>query len=337
MRCLVSACVLLVAACATPGPRLPDIPPGAPFYPAEGTTAGDIHFKAQGPRIPGEAPLLLLHGNFDSLDGWDAIAGALPIRVPAVRVDLPGYGASGSASPASFQEVARRLVEALDELGIDRVVLVGHSLGGILAARIAELHPDRVAHVVLVSPGYIGSPEAMRLAGAAVGLAAQGQGHQYREAVRAALLSAVHRDEVATDVAVAEYSDRLLMCLGAVMERVGSLWGYGRTPAQLPLTVVVGAHDAWVPASEADAFLDAGVSEAGYAPRRAFVLADSGHLGLLEQPADLARILAAAAGDGSMDALPRCPGTSPVDPATWLDDFATERLRVLLPTCEAAR
>ena len=74
-----------------------------------------------------------------------------------VAIDLKGFGYSERAMGSySLVEQARLMLRALDELGIERAVLVGHSMGGEVVVRMAEQAPQRVEKLVLVAtaPGY---------------------------------------------------------------------------------------------------------------------------------------------------------------------------------------
>lgn len=104
---------------------------------------------------------VLLHGIGSSADSWVYQLGAAA-GGPAHRVlawNAPGYGNSSpleSESP-SAQDYGRRLWLGLDQLGADQpLVLVGHSLGALMAAAAAACQPARVSHLVLLAParGY---------------------------------------------------------------------------------------------------------------------------------------------------------------------------------------
>ncbi|HEX7127588.1 MAG TPA: alpha/beta fold hydrolase [Thermodesulfobacteriota bacterium] len=115
---------------------------------------------AAGPRAGGRAPLLLVHGLQGLADLWMPNLEAL--AAPGRRVvapDLPVHG--GTAAPRrpadlSVGGFARFLAEALDRLALARVDVVGHSLGGLLAARLALDQPARVRRLVLVSSAGLG-------------------------------------------------------------------------------------------------------------------------------------------------------------------------------------
>jgi pimeloyl-ACP methyl ester carboxylesterase len=102
-------------------------------------------------------PVILLHGFASSLETWEAWARALEADFRLLRLDLPGSGLSGPDTSGDYRdERSLALIEALmNERGIERASLVGHSLGGRIAWRFAAAHPDRVQRLVLVAPdGY---------------------------------------------------------------------------------------------------------------------------------------------------------------------------------------
>ena len=82
--------------------------------------------------------------------------------VPGARFlvhDRPGSGSSPAPDAGvSLRSWTADTVTLLDQLGIERAVLVGHSLGGALAAQILADHPDRVSGALLLEPGPLNSP-----------------------------------------------------------------------------------------------------------------------------------------------------------------------------------
>jgi pimeloyl-ACP methyl ester carboxylesterase len=101
---------------------------------------------------PASAPsLVLLHGFAGSLRWWDAITPALTTRYHVVRIDLLGHG--GSAKPGggySMEHQAQLVDEALARLGVHRAVIVGHSMGGLVAAALARRHRALTAGIVMI-------------------------------------------------------------------------------------------------------------------------------------------------------------------------------------------
>jgi pimeloyl-ACP methyl ester carboxylesterase len=102
-------------------------------------------------------PILFIHGLLSSHDNWTHLVDRLDTDHRVLIPDLFGHGASakpvGDYSLGSHAAILRDL---LDRLAIDRVTLVGHSLGGGIAMQFCYLFPDRVEALVLVSTGGLG-------------------------------------------------------------------------------------------------------------------------------------------------------------------------------------
>jgi pimeloyl-ACP methyl ester carboxylesterase len=131
-------------------------PPAGRFVEVEG---GRLHVLELG-RTDGAAepfwPVLLVHGASGNLgDLRLALGDRLAQSRRVVLVDRPGHGWSdrpGGARDASPARQAALIAQALERLGVERFVLLGHSLGGAVATAFALAYPDRLAGLVLLTP-----------------------------------------------------------------------------------------------------------------------------------------------------------------------------------------
>jgi pimeloyl-ACP methyl ester carboxylesterase len=107
---------------------------------------------------PGTAePVVAVHGITANSHAWLAVDRALAGRAALLAVDLRGRGASSALpGPYGMAAYARDLLAVLDACGLQRAVLVGHSLGAYAVARCAADHPERVRAVVLIDGGLTG-------------------------------------------------------------------------------------------------------------------------------------------------------------------------------------
>jgi pimeloyl-ACP methyl ester carboxylesterase len=96
---------------------------------------------------------VLIHGFLGHTYSFRLLIPELAMDSRVVAVDLKGSGYSGRPKKGDYSqtEQARLVVGLLDKLGIDRASLVGHSLGGEVAMRIAANRPDRVDKLVLAA------------------------------------------------------------------------------------------------------------------------------------------------------------------------------------------
>ena len=104
---------------------------------------------------PTNPALLLLHGLYDRWDTWDPVIRAFSGRFQVIAPDLRGHGQSdhpkSEYSPLDYQA---DIVGLLDQLEVQQVVPIGHSLGALVAEYFAAENPDRTRAVVLVDPPF---------------------------------------------------------------------------------------------------------------------------------------------------------------------------------------
>ena len=132
-----------------------DRPRPRPPHQAEWLDAGGILVRTVRAGS-GDTTLLLLHGYGESLTTWRATFDAFAIGYRVLAIDLPGFGGSAKPDvPYSLQAMTERLSRFIDRWTTGPLVLVGHSMGGELAASLALARPDRVKLLVLIAPaGY---------------------------------------------------------------------------------------------------------------------------------------------------------------------------------------
>jgi pimeloyl-ACP methyl ester carboxylesterase len=158
--------LVLGAACrAAPIPPEQRYPAGTPFHAAYRTIDGTrLRIIDSGTGTP----VILIHGFGASVYSWRQTLPALTAAgYRAVAFDNRGFGFSDKpAHDYGTAAYARLVVALLDSLRISSAVLVGHSMGGAIAAEVALAHPDRVRGLVLIdAAGYgIGFPPVLRMA-----------------------------------------------------------------------------------------------------------------------------------------------------------------------------
>lgn len=103
-------------------------------------------------------PVLFLHGFGGDLDNWLFNLDAVAESTPVIALDLPGHGQSTPRLPGtSLADLAAFVARFMDAVGVPRAHLVGHSMGGAIASRLALDQPQRVASLTLVNSAGLGS------------------------------------------------------------------------------------------------------------------------------------------------------------------------------------
>jgi 2-hydroxy-6-oxonona-2,4-dienedioate hydrolase len=118
------------------------------------TSRWKLHYNEAG----SGPPVVLLHGSGPGATGWSNFGpnlGALSEHFRVLALDAPGWGRSDAVTLEERDHVGA-VVELLDALEIDKAAVVGNSMGGMTALKLAALHPDRVSHLVTMGSGAPG-------------------------------------------------------------------------------------------------------------------------------------------------------------------------------------
>ena len=107
----------------------------------------EIAYEVTGPAA-GPA-VVLLHGLGEGAASWDPVVPALAARHRVHALDLRGHGASSWPRRYSFEAMRDDVATLIDALGLGEVILVGHSMGGVVAYLLALGRPDLVAALVV--------------------------------------------------------------------------------------------------------------------------------------------------------------------------------------------
>ena len=232
-------------------------------------------------------PVMLLHGFGADLNTWMFIQPNLAEPRRVIALDLPGHGGStkevGSGDAETLTEAAQAAVSAL---GIERVHLVGHSMGGAIAASVALRKPELVATLTLVASAGLG-PEIN-----AAFIDGFVRASRRREAVE--VLSMLVHDPALVSRTMVEDVLRYKRIDGvtAALERIASAWfGDGRQSLELagkiadlklPVQIIWGRDDRIIPVSQAEALSTR---------LPVHILEETGHLPHMEKAGEVIRLV----------------------------------------------
>jgi len=253
-----------------------------------------LHVTDQGQGIPA---VVFLHCWGGSTRTWSRIIAALPPRYRTVAIDQRGWGASEHPTRGySVAELADDTEGAIEALGLERYILVGHSMGGKTAQLVASRCPKGLVGLVLVAPAPpspLKIPEELRV---------MLEGPNVREFVTMALEQMLTYKPLSRE-------DAELMISDAIRGSADARAAWGRQTSleditdavshiDAPTLVISGDHDKIQPIETLRRELLPRISGADMQ-----VLPDVGHLSPLEAPGEIARRLDSFAQGASVQAL----------------------------------
>lgn len=235
-------------------------------------------------------PLVLLHGYPLDHHIWDEVVPLLQDKFDLILPDLRGFGKSSTTvdTPYAMDDFASDIAGLLDQLGIGKAAVAGHSMGGYVALAFARLFPDRVAGLGLVASQTLADPPDRKEGRykSAAEVAEKGIGGVV-DAMAPKLTGDPNLQAFAREVMERQKPQAYIGALKAMAERLDS------TPLlasmRYPVVLVHGDADALIPVERAREVKDA-------VPRALLAeLPGVGHLPMLEAKEETAKALSALA------------------------------------------
>lgn len=175
---------------------------------------------------PGTLPVVCVHGYTSSAEAFNAVARHLRDRADIVAMDVRGHGDSEWSRDGAYQyaDQAADLAALVDALDLDRFVLIGTSMGGIIAMAYAAQHRDRLRGLVINDIG----PDAEAGSNRITGLVGS------RPNDFASLDAALeYRRQISPITAARPLEDQRETALGVLRERPDGRWAWKMDPAYI--------------------------------------------------------------------------------------------------------
>jgi len=224
-------------------------------------------------------PVVFLHGWVGSWRYWFPTMERVAEDFRTYSFDFWGFGESRRKSTyESIQNYSDQVIRFLDELGIDRCLLVGHSMGGMVAVKTAINHPKRISRVAAVGAPIVGDSLSwlLKLIDRPIMADAFARVPWFRRYMFHRFLGET------TDPAVDEILDDSVKSSSTTLRNaVGSMWRTDLRPElsrlSVPTLIVHGGRDEIVQPNQADLFDDIPVAEV-------VVMPESRHFPFLDEP-----------------------------------------------------
>ena len=239
----------------------------------------------------GDKCVVLLHGYLESMYVWDDFTSLLTPSVRVITVDIPGHGISEIKGEVHTMDmIADVLHEMINSLGIEKVTMVGHSMGGYVSLAFCARYPEQLEGLVLLSSSPNPDTDlkkenrrreiALVRAGKKDALARVAPETGFAEHNRRRLKSYI--DDLVECVHITE-DDGIVALLGGMIERVDQ--NDMLRKCSVPQLFIMGKHDAYIPVEAAEAII------ANNPQAEVAWLEKSGHMGFIEEPEACAEAL----------------------------------------------
>lgn len=110
-----------------------------------------LNFRIQNALSPTPTlPIILIHGLFGNLDNLGVLARDLHQDHHVIQVDLRDHGLSPRSPQVNYPDMAQDVLELMDQLAIEKAIIIGHSMGGKVAMAMTAIAPDRIEKLVAI-------------------------------------------------------------------------------------------------------------------------------------------------------------------------------------------
>lgn len=230
-------------------------------------------------------PILLIHGFCESKNVWNKTAEALSADFRVICPDLNGFGESPPPTEnMQLSDYAEQIYLLIKKLGLTKVALVGHSLGGYVSLAFAAKYPDAVAGLCMFhSTAFADADDKKLKRNAAMDNIRANGGEDYVRVLIPNLFSLKNQEHFGKQIdemieeAKKITANSLVAALSAMQNRTDKTQLLKE--AQFPVFFIVGKDDSFVPLADSVAQC--------YLPAESYVLflGEVGHIGMVEAPA----------------------------------------------------
>ncbi|MDP4098084.1 alpha/beta fold hydrolase [Paenibacillus sp. P96] len=245
-----------------------------------------IHYADEG---QGDKVIVLLHGFCGSSSYWDDVIPLLSPHYRCIVPDLRGHGQSDAPKGAySMEDMADDVLKLLEELGIPKVVLLGHSMGGYIALSAVQRHPERFSAFGLIhSTAHADTEEAKEKRLKAVSTIETAGITAFVDGLVPGLFAPQHLDSMADKVNKTRGIGYTTPPQGAAGAALAMRGRPDRrdvlTAAPLPVLLVAGENDQVIPIERTFTADQPNIQRS--------IISGAGHMSMMEAPQELAEVM----------------------------------------------
>lgn len=234
-------------------------------------------------------PIVLIHGFAGSKHYWDKIIPELANEYRVIALDLPGHGESGMGKDRySIEDMASIIKELLDQLGLAKVTMFGHSLGGYITLAFAEFFPQYLNGFSLVHSTANPDSEEAKEARETNAMKIQEEGSKtFIEGLSKKLFSPENIEvkskeiEETVKIGMMTTEDGLVSALRAMKNRPER--NHVLEDTELPVLLVAGEQDQIIPAEKTFTVTKPNIEKE--------VIKGAGHMSMFEQPEEIVKVI----------------------------------------------
>lgn len=243
-----------------------------------------VHYSIHGDGFP----LVLLHGFNENSDIWKLIEPEISRFYKIICIDLPGFGKSGLPGNLSISNMADAVFRVIEETGLQKPVVIGHSMGGYVTLELLHKHPNYFSGAGLFhSTAFADSDDKKANRAKTIQFLEKNPLKDFLKVFIQGLfapfnLKNIHLSFV-EDIVYSNHTMTVSAATKAMMEREDRTSALKTNP--LPWLFIAGKHDQLIPIENISL-------QSSFCKRSMFhVLQQTGHLGMIEEPAKTCKII----------------------------------------------
>ena len=110
----------------------------------------NLHYHLRPAQTTAHFPVMLLHGLFGSLDNLSTLGRSLQQESSVIQIDLRNHGLSPHSPEMNYAAMAQGVLALLDQLSIEKIIIIGHSMGGKVAMALTAIAASRIDRLIII-------------------------------------------------------------------------------------------------------------------------------------------------------------------------------------------